>query len=375
MKKKKTKRRMLKSQLLKAMPWFGIDIGGTLTKLVYFEPKDISSIKLDKEVEVLKTIKKYLMKKSAYGKTGHRDTHLQMDNIDIRKRSGSLHFIRFQTTDMCEFLSLVKRKSMACLLKTILATGGGAFKFEDDFRKELNLDLSKIDEVDALIKGIFFAEDQNRSECYYYENCANITECEKRAFDFSKSYPFILVNIGSGVSILAVHGSDNYERVSGSSLGGGTFLGLCSLLTGSKTFEEAIELATAGDNKKVDKLVRDIYGGDYERFQLKADFIASSFGQMHSSEKISDVSRQDLANATLVTITINIAHIARLCALYAKIDKVVFIGNFLRINSTSEKFLAHAMHVWSEGKMEAIFLHHEGYFGALGCLLEMNKEI
>lgn len=23
-----------------AMPWFGIDIGGTLTKLVYFEPTD-----------------------------------------------------------------------------------------------------------------------------------------------------------------------------------------------------------------------------------------------------------------------------------------------------------------------------------------------
>lgn len=38
---------------------------------------------------------------------------------------------------------------------------------------------------------------------------------EKRAFDFSKPYPFILVNVGSGVSILAVYGPDNYKRVSG----------------------------------------------------------------------------------------------------------------------------------------------------------------
>ena len=32
------------------------------------------------------------------------------------------------------------------------------------------------------------------------------------------------------------------------------------------TFEEALDLAARGDNKNVDKLVRDIYGGDYDRF-------------------------------------------------------------------------------------------------------------
>lgn len=59
------------------------------------------------------------------------------------------------------------------------------------------------------------------------------------------------------------------------SLGGGTFLGLCCLLTGCNTFEEAIELATGGDNTKVDKLVKDIYGGDYGPFGLPGDLVAS----------------------------------------------------------------------------------------------------
>lgn len=59
------------------------------------------------------------------------------------------------------------------------------------------------------------------------------------------------------------------------SIGGGTFLGLCCLLTGCNTFEEAIELATGGDHTHVDKLVRDIYGGDYERFGLPGDLVAS----------------------------------------------------------------------------------------------------
>lgn len=61
-----------------AMPWFGMDIGGTLTKLVYFEPKDITPDELYQEAEILKNIRRYLTKHSAYGQTGHRDTHLQV---------------------------------------------------------------------------------------------------------------------------------------------------------------------------------------------------------------------------------------------------------------------------------------------------------
>lgn len=60
------------------MPWFGMDIGGTLTKLVYFEPKDITPDELDQEAETLRNIRRYLTKNSAYGKTGHRDVHLQV---------------------------------------------------------------------------------------------------------------------------------------------------------------------------------------------------------------------------------------------------------------------------------------------------------
>lgn len=61
------------------------------------------------------------------------------------------------------------------------------------------------------------------------------------------------------------------------SLGGGTFLGLCCLLTGCSSFEEAIALAASGDNTTVDKLVRDIYGGDYARFGLPGDLVASRY--------------------------------------------------------------------------------------------------
>ena len=91
-------------------------------------------------------------------------------------------------------------------------------------------------------------------------------------------YPYLVCNIGSGVSIVVVRSHNDFKRVSGSSIGGGFFQGLCFWLCGCETFEEAIELATKGDNKKVDKLVGDIYGKAYDAAGLPSDTIAARFG-------------------------------------------------------------------------------------------------
>lgn len=40
--------------------------------------------------------------------------------------------------------------------------------------QEVNMQLQKFDELDALIKGILYAETHNRTECYYYENASDI---------------------------------------------------------------------------------------------------------------------------------------------------------------------------------------------------------
>lgn len=38
------------------------------------------------------------------------------------------------------------------------------------------------------------------------------------------------------------------------------------------------------------------------------------------------------------------------------------------------KLLAYAMDYWSKGTLKALFLEHEGYFGAIGCLLQLNGD-
>lgn len=111
-----------------------MDIGGTLVKLVYFEPKDITAEEEQEEVENLKSIRKYLTSNTAYGKTGIRDVHLELKNLTMCGRKGNLHFIRFPSCAMHRFIQMGSEKNFSSLHTTLCATGGGAFKFEEDFR-------------------------------------------------------------------------------------------------------------------------------------------------------------------------------------------------------------------------------------------------
>jgi len=45
-------------------------------------------------------------------------------------------------------------------------------------------------------------------------------------------------------------------------------------------------MATEGESTRVDKLVRDIYGGDYERFGLPGWAVASRYRHIHYSSNI-----------------------------------------------------------------------------------------
>lgn len=68
----------------------------------------------------------------------------------------------------------------------------------------------------------------------------------------------------------------------------------------------------------------------------------SSFGQMNAADKRCAVTREDLAHATLVTITNNIGSIARMCASNEKIDRVSKDGATVSIWCADSR-LPHAM--------------------------------
>ncbi|CAF1101459.1 unnamed protein product [Adineta ricciae] len=367
--------------VIPVFPWFGIDIGGTLVKLVYFEPLDLTAEEIRNEGEILVNIRRYLTSNRAYGQDGVRDDALELKNIELGSRRGNLHFIRFPTSKMMTFIDACVMRNLHMLTFKIFATGGGAYKFEKDIVEKLKISWCKCDELDTLMNGLCYITKLNSKECFYYEEPQNDANPNKHPFTFDINHPFLLVNIGSGISILYVESESSYRRITGTSIGGGTFLGLCCLLTGCSSYDEAIQLASEGDSTKVDKLVKDIYGGDYERFGLPGHIVASSigelckqipvecsFGHMNQSDKRDQASKADLARATLVTVLNNIGSISMMCARTENVHRVLFSGSFLRVNDLSMRILAYAMDYWSGGEIKAIFLEHEGYFSAVGCL-------
>ncbi len=263
-----------------------------------------------------------------------------------------------------------------------------------------------------------------------------ITEIPREVFTYSETdpmhfaspsddiYPYLLVNIGSGVSFLKVSGPREYQRVGGTSLGGGTLWGLLSLLTGARTFDDMLDMASRGDNSKVDMLVGDIYGTDYGKIGLKSTTIASSFGKVfrmkreaeHEAEdsgglrKASSASAPqdppvpsasagdaaagaagasttdgapsaaapgeapfsaaDVSRSLLYAISNNIGQIAFLQSQIHGLSNIYFGGSFIRGHPQTMNTLSYAIKFWSQGAKQAYFLRHEGYLGAVGAFLK-----
>ena len=154
-------------------------------------------------------------------------------------------------------------------------------------------------------------------------------------------YPYLLVNVGSGVSYLEVRGCFEFERVSGSALGGATYWGLCKvrlnldcmsasrslafttsvcsarlqLLTSFTSFDESMEAARSGAVTRVNLSVGDIYGGDYNVVGLPANITAAFFGKAtRSDDPKSDMEDSDIAKALIQMIAQNVTHVAFLLA-------------------------------------------------------------
>lgn len=117
------------------LPWFGLDIGGSLVKLVYFEPCSSQLNCKGQEKVGLEAIQDFIKSNIHYGEEGRRDENLAMEHVMLGNREGHLHFIRFPTDAVDTFLLVAKEMNASVLNNKVCATGGGAFKFEKDFRE------------------------------------------------------------------------------------------------------------------------------------------------------------------------------------------------------------------------------------------------
>ncbi|KAJ2345110.1 hypothetical protein GGF43_005300, partial [Coemansia sp. RSA 2618] len=246
----------------------------------------------------------------------------------------------------------------------IMATGGGAHRFGDLLRSELGVEIRVEDEMESLTCGLNFLIREVADEVFTYAEDRPMQFVDPLAGDM---FPYMLVNIGSGVSILKVTGEGEYERISGTSLGGGTLWGLLHLLTGVRSFDAMLDMTKTGDNARVDMMVGDIYGTNYGRIGLKASNIASSMGGVYRKTLEKHFDDADIARSLLYMVSNNIGQIAYLNAQLHGIRHIYFGGYFIRGHPLTMHTLSYAINFWSKGEMRALFLRHEGFLGATGA--------
>ncbi|KAF3951161.1 hypothetical protein CMV_023160 [Castanea mollissima] len=340
-----------------------LDIGGSLIKLVYFSTNDGDN---DDEL----------------GSSGNESVGVSNGSRSYPVLKGRLHFSKFETRKINDCLDFIQTKRLhlgGCqrlaalpIEKTIIkATGGGAYKYADLFKEKLDICLDKEDEMDCLVAGANFLLKAVHQEAFTYLDGKK----EFVQIDQNDLYPYLLVNIGSGVSMIKVEGDGKFERVSGTNVGGGTFWGLGRLLTKCKSFDELLELSQQGNNRVIDMLVGDIYGGtDYSKVGLSSTTIASSFGKAISDKKeLQDYQPEDIARSLLRMISNNIGQIAYLNALRFGLKRIFFGGFFIRGHAYTMDTIAVGVDFWSKGEAKAMFLRHEGFLGALGAFMSYEK--
>eukprot|EP01126_Amoeba_proteus_P005872 TRINITY_DN1200_c0_g2_i18.p1 TRINITY_DN1200_c0_g2~~TRINITY_DN1200_c0_g2_i18.p1 ORF type:complete len:360 (-),score=58.64 TRINITY_DN1200_c0_g2_i18:101-1180(-) len=346
----------------------GVDAGGSLTKLVYFRPR------------VAPVLPDYVLKDDLPNSMSglQPDTSLDFDYPP----QGTLRFIKIPSHKNLHFLSFVKDKQVQSSFKGVCCTGGGAFKFQTDLER-LDIPLYQIDEFVSLVTGLNFVlrPELFREEVFSIE----ISSFQRITCPISQvTYPFLFVNMGSGVSILKIIGTggNDFVRVSGSSLGGGTFWGLSSLLTHTSDFNVLRNLAPEGDGRSVDLLVGDIYGQHVDKIShlgLAPDILACSFGKVATERgdqsHVIEYKSEDIASSLQNMIAVNIAQIAFLNAKLHGIDHVFFAGGFIQDSPSVKQRLVWGIDFWSKGTMKALFLHHDGYLGALGAMLGPGEKI
>jgi type II pantothenate kinase len=173
---------------------------------------------------------------------------------------------------------------------------------------------------------------------------------------------FLLVSVGTGTSALLVEAGTTV-RVGGTALGGGTLAGLAQALVGTANFDAVTRLAQAGDRRRVDLLVADIY--PQGESPLAGEINAASFAKLARGPQEPRAEASDLAHALMGLLGENIGLICCGLAAIAGVDRIVYGGSTLRNNPAIADILRVLAAVHGH---EATILPDGAFTGAVGAM-------
>ena len=231
------------------------------------------------------------------GSTNIKAIILEIKNDGKEEKINLIGKVRKKNTDFALFISelfdeySIKKE----LVENIIVTGTGASFLDDTYE---GIKIIKVDEFDAIGYGGLLL--------------SNINEA-------------IVVSIGTGTTVIRINLYKN-ERLTGTGLGGGTFVGLSNAILQNrlvndnvKTFNELIEMAKLGNRKNADLLIGDISKsaiGDMS-FDITAANFAGTNKTFSENDLIASVANMIIENISLIVKGVN------------KELPVIYIGTFV----------------------------------------------
>jgi type II pantothenate kinase len=369
----------------------GIDIGGTLAKVVVVADADCISDTIRRFPCALLTQDKF------------SDSEIAIQPVDLcleEVETVDMSFAMFSFTSrniepLIDFLRFLFHASNA-VPAFINVTGGGALKFQKELRNAFpNTQFYKVEEMDAIAVGFSFLV--RRANSAFLFDSQSQERIPVPLEEVSAPFPLLLVNIGSGVSMIHITGPGDFKRVQGSPIGGGTVVGLGKALFQAKSFEEIMELSMVGDSSKVDLSVGELLGAPPNDEFWNMNTLAASLAKLNTLS-VGSISRSDLAQSIVRMVSYNIGYIAYLVSCLHKVNRIYFSGKYVNKHIPTMEAIAYAVKFYenwkpppcafesnapqhgsslnvgySGRKCEVRFLHQEGYVGAIGALLGPSK--
>lgn len=173
---------------------------------------------------------------------------------------------------------------------------------------------------------------------------------------------FVMALMGTGTAFAAVRGG-SASHLGGTALGGGSFAGIAYRVAPELTYPEVISAAAAGDRRRADFMVADVYPEGLGR-------IGPNLTAAHVARR-GDVALPDFLAGLLNLHAESIAMIAAGRARMANINRIVFCGGFIHNNQMLTAGLAEMA---SRFGHEVEVVRMPGYAGAIGAALIASEQ-
>eukprot|EP00760_Papus_ankaliazontas_P014200 PhM_4_TR15977/c0_g1_i1/m.97965/K09680/coaW; type II pantothenate kinase len=362
-----------------------VDIGGTCCKMAFFQPPHANPLPPYCYVE---------HKAAGVGHRFGRKLHFFVPtgsdvsfSVTPENFTGVLRFVKLPTSKVPDFIQYLHEQKSNVLkkyrpedIRSIPATGGGAFKFKALIRNTLGVEINQLPEMSCAVRGLNFLLQNCPDEVFTLDwRTGEHVPVPSDAIH----WPYLCVTIGSGISITKCLSPDGtYERIGGSTIGGGTFWGLVRLLTKATSWEDIEHILRCdgpGDERNVDLLVGDIYGFNAAHLPqgLRHDTIASTMGKIGATSILEGnigvtPTSSDYIRSLLFMVASNITQIAYLWSRVHGVKNIFFLGGFVQNNPMVRQTISRTLEFWSGGEQsltKGYFVRHDGYLGALGALI------